>query len=241
MGLDYLTLGRGAPTLSGGESQRIRLASQLGSGLCGVLYVLDEPTIGLHPRDNTRLLARPAQAARPGQHAAGRRARPRSDRELPTTSADFGPARRQARRRDRRPGHARRRSPSDAASVTGPYLSGKKAIPIPTNRRMRDQTADVERSRRKRRSEEERSDGVRFAPLAMAGWKSSAPGTTTCATSTCAIPLGTLTAVTGVERQRQEFAGRRRAVRVAGPHAAPGERRFPARTTRSAASSTSTR
>src|SRR4029079_3165427 len=57
VGLEYLTLGRSAPTLSGGESQRIRLASQVGSGLCGVLYVLDEPTIGLHPRDNTRLIA----------------------------------------------------------------------------------------------------------------------------------------------------------------------------------------
>ena len=56
VGLDYLTLGRPAPTLSGGESQRIRLASQIGSGLTGVLYVLDEPTIGLHPRDNRRLL-----------------------------------------------------------------------------------------------------------------------------------------------------------------------------------------
>ena len=55
VGLDYLTLGRAAPTLSGGESQRIRLASQIGSGLSGVLYVLDEPTIGLHPRDNRRL------------------------------------------------------------------------------------------------------------------------------------------------------------------------------------------
>src|SRR5205807_7880698 len=52
VGLDYLTLSRPAPTLSGGESQRIRLASQIGSGLTGVLYVLDEPTIGLHPRDN---------------------------------------------------------------------------------------------------------------------------------------------------------------------------------------------
>ena len=56
VGLDYLSLARGTPTLSGGESQRIRLASQIGSGLTGVLYVLDEPTIGLHPRDNARLL-----------------------------------------------------------------------------------------------------------------------------------------------------------------------------------------
>jgi excinuclease ABC subunit A len=56
VGLDYLTLSRGSGTLSGGESQRIRLASQIGSGLTGVLYVLDEPSIGLHQRDNERLL-----------------------------------------------------------------------------------------------------------------------------------------------------------------------------------------
>ncbi len=56
VGLDYLTLSRSSGTLSGGESQRIRLASQIGSGLSGVLYVLDEPSIGLHQRDNERLL-----------------------------------------------------------------------------------------------------------------------------------------------------------------------------------------
>ena len=56
VGLEYLTLDRTAPTLSGGEMQRIRLASQIGSGLVGVLYILDEPSIGLHQRDNDRLL-----------------------------------------------------------------------------------------------------------------------------------------------------------------------------------------
>ena len=56
VGLDYLTLSRASGTLSGGESQRIRLATQIGSGLTGVLYVLDEPSIGLHQRDNARLL-----------------------------------------------------------------------------------------------------------------------------------------------------------------------------------------
>src|SRR5699024_4657626 len=56
VGLDYLSLGRAAGTLSGGEAQRIRLATQIGSGLVGVLYVLDEPSIGLHQRDNHRLL-----------------------------------------------------------------------------------------------------------------------------------------------------------------------------------------
>ena len=56
VGLDYLSLSRGSATLSGGEAQRIRLATQIGSKLRGVLYVLDEPSIGLHPRDNDRLL-----------------------------------------------------------------------------------------------------------------------------------------------------------------------------------------
>src|SRR5204862_718034 len=56
VGLDYLSLERSADTLSGGESQRIRLASQIGSGLTGVMYVLDEPSIGLHQRDNARLI-----------------------------------------------------------------------------------------------------------------------------------------------------------------------------------------
>ena len=57
VGLEYLTLSRSSGTLSGGESQRIRLATQIGSGLTGVLYILDEPSIGLHQRDNDRLLA----------------------------------------------------------------------------------------------------------------------------------------------------------------------------------------
>ena len=57
VGMDYLSLARSSGTLSGGEAQRIRLATQIGSGLVGVLYVLDEPTIGLHPRDSMRLAA----------------------------------------------------------------------------------------------------------------------------------------------------------------------------------------
>ena len=74
VGLDYLTLGRAAGTLSGGEAQRIRLATQIGSRLVGVLYILDEPSIGLHQRDNDRLLDAGAPA-RPGQHRARGRAR----------------------------------------------------------------------------------------------------------------------------------------------------------------------
>ncbi len=64
VGLGYLTLNRESGTLSGGEAQRIRLATQIGSGLAGVLYVLDEPSIGLHQRDNARLLGTLAPTAR---------------------------------------------------------------------------------------------------------------------------------------------------------------------------------
>ncbi len=75
VGLDYLTLSRSAGTLAGGEAQRIRLASQIGSGLVGTLYVLDEPSIGLHQRDNRRLIDTLHAAARPRQHGDRGRAR----------------------------------------------------------------------------------------------------------------------------------------------------------------------
>ncbi len=74
VGLGYLTLDRESGTLSGGEAQRIRLATQIGSGLAGVLYVLDEPSIGLHQRDNARLLGTLAPAARSWQFRYRRRA-----------------------------------------------------------------------------------------------------------------------------------------------------------------------
>ncbi len=65
VGLNYLSLDRSAETLSGGEAQRIRLASQIGAGLVGVMYVLDEPSIGLHQRDNDRLLGTTSPPCRP--------------------------------------------------------------------------------------------------------------------------------------------------------------------------------
>ena len=75
VGTDYLTLDRPADTLSGGERQRVRLATGIGSGLVGVLYLLDEPSIGLHPRDNDRLIAALRELAAAGQHGRRRRAR----------------------------------------------------------------------------------------------------------------------------------------------------------------------
>jgi excinuclease ABC subunit A len=135
VGLDYLTLGRAAPTLSGGEAQRIRLASQVGSGLCGVLYVLDEPTIGLHPRDNSRLVA----ALHKLRDLGNTLLVVEHDREVIASSdglCDFGPG------SGRLGGQILASGPpakvaKTRGSVTGPYLSGKKSIGIPKNRRLR--------------------------------------------------------------------------------------------------------
>ncbi len=134
VGLGYLTLARPAPTLSGGEMQRIRLAAQVGSGLCGVLYVLDEPTIGLHPHDNRRLL----EALRKLRDLGNTLLMVEHDREVIANAdrlLDFGPgAGRQGGRivAQGTPAEVCRRR----GSVTGPYLSGKKAIAVPANRRM---------------------------------------------------------------------------------------------------------
>jgi excinuclease ABC subunit A len=133
VGLEYLTLSRGAGTLSGGESQRIRLASQIGSGLTGVLYVLDEPSIGLHQRDNDRLLAtlkrlrdlgnsvlvveHDEDAIRQADHVVdmGPGAGVHGGRVIAEgTVADIVAA---------------------PESITGQYLSGAKVIPIPAKRR----------------------------------------------------------------------------------------------------------
>ncbi|MDA1049754.1 MAG: excinuclease ABC subunit UvrA [Planctomycetota bacterium] len=134
VGLEYLTIGRGAATLSNGEAQRIRLASQLGSGLCGVLYVLDEPTIGLHPRDNTRLLA----ALHRLRDLGNTLLIVEHDRDVIDGSdyiCDFGPA------AGKNGGQIVAEGTVDQlikqqASVTGPYLSGRKAIPVPRTRRV---------------------------------------------------------------------------------------------------------
>ena len=133
VGLDYVSLSRGAATLSNGEAQRIRLASQLGSGLCGVLYVLDEPTIGLHPRDNHRLLS----ALHKLRDLGNTLLVIEHDREVIEGSdylSDFGPGAGKLGGRIVASG-----TPSQVArkraSVTGPYLSGKKSIVVPSNRR----------------------------------------------------------------------------------------------------------
>ena len=134
VGLHYLTLARGAATLSNGEAQRIRLASQLGSGLCGVLYVLDEPTIGLHPRDNRLLL----KALHKLRDLGNTLIVVEHDREVIEGSdyiCDFGPAAGKLGGEIVAQGTPRQLA-RQATSLTGPYLSGAKAIPIPANRRM---------------------------------------------------------------------------------------------------------
>ena len=133
LGLDYLTLDRPADTLSGGELQRVRLVTGLGSGLVGVCYVLDEPSIGLHPRDNQRLIDAMPQFAGPRQHRAGRRARRRD--HAPSRLADRpragrGPSRRADRGR-RHPGRRRRQS-----GIAHRALPERRpAIPVPERRR----------------------------------------------------------------------------------------------------------
>ena len=109
VGVGYLTLDRSAATLSGGESQRIRLATQIGSKLMGVLYVLDEPSIGLHQRDNRKLLDTLLELRDLGNTVHRRRAR-RGDDPRRRLRHRPRPARRRARRRDRGRGDARSRS-----------------------------------------------------------------------------------------------------------------------------------
>ena len=133
VGLDYLNLSRNSGTLSGGESQRIRLASQIGSGLTGVLYVLDEPSIGLHQRDNARLLV-----SLKGLRDLGNSVLVvEHDEEAIMTAdhvIDMGPA------AGVHGGHiVAEGTPADIManpkSVTGAYLTGAREIPVPEQRR----------------------------------------------------------------------------------------------------------
>lgn len=163
VGLPYLTLHRAAPTLSGGEAQRIRLASQIGSGLSGVLYVLDEPTIGMHSRDTQRLVAALLKLRDLGNTLLvvehDREVIRQADRLL-----DFGPRAGNAggrvvaqgtpaeltrgnvgtwergdvstwERGNKAPDGSSPATPAADESLTRAYLSGAAAIPIPSNRR----------------------------------------------------------------------------------------------------------
>src|SRR6202035_3153836 len=134
VGLDYLGLDRGAGTLSGGEAQRIRLASQVGSGLTGVMYILEEPSIVLHQRDNERLLGtlkrlrdlgntvivveHDEDAIRAADYVVD--LGPGAGAHGGTVVAVGGPAEIEA----------------NPASLTGAYLAGRKSIPVPRQRHL---------------------------------------------------------------------------------------------------------
>jgi len=169
VGLDYLTLSRSSGTLSGGESQRIRLASQIGSGLTGVLYVLDEPSIGLHQRDNARLLVTLRHLRDLGNTVLV----VEHDEDAILTAdyvVDIGPG------AGVHGGEIIAKGTPDevmgnSASLTGQYLTGKRQIPLPKTRRKPDKNRTL------------KVIGARENNLQNV---------------TAEIPLGVLTCVTGV-------------------------------------------
>lgn len=169
VGLDYLTLSRSSGTLSGGESQRIRLASQIGSGLSGVLYVLDEPSIGLHQRDNERLLATLFKLRDLGNSVLV----VEHDEDAILTAdhvIDLGPRAGVHGGEIVAQGKPGEISKSDR-SITGKYLSGAEKIEIPERRRWA-------------------SDGKHVGIVGASG--------NNLKTVDAEIPLGTFTCVTGV-------------------------------------------
>ena len=133
VGLNYLNLGRAAGSLSGGEAQRIRLATQIGSGLTGVLYVLDEPSIGLHQRDNRRLIETLVKLKNLGNTLIV----VEHDEDTIRTAdwiVDIGPG---AGEHGGTVVHSGSYDEliENTASITGDYLSGRKSIPVPATRR----------------------------------------------------------------------------------------------------------
>ena len=133
VGLEYLTLARSSGTLSGGESQRIRLASQIGSGLTGVLYVLDEPSIGLHQRDNDRLLQTLKNLRDQGNTVIVVEHDEEAIREADYVF-DIGPG--AGVHGGQVVSHGTpEQVANDPASLTGQYLTGKRKIAVPTKRR----------------------------------------------------------------------------------------------------------
>jgi excinuclease ABC subunit A len=163
VGLDYLTLDRTAPTLAGGESQRIRLASQIGAGLVGVLYILDEPSVGLHARDNQRLLDSLCRLRDMGNTVIIVEHDEQTMR-VADEIIDFGPG----------PGIrggkivARGDIAKIAASnrsITGKYLRGDEEIEIPKKRRK----VEPARSRRAGARKQGRAGSARRGPKANSG------------------------------------------------------------------------
>ncbi|WP_250443565.1 excinuclease ABC subunit UvrA [Actinotalea sp. C106] len=141
VGLDYLSLERPAGTLSGGEAQRIRLATQIGSGLVGVLYVLDEPSIGLHQRDNRRLIDTLTRLRDLGNTLIV----VEHDEDTIRTAdwiVDIGPGAGEHGGRVVHSGDLDGLLASDE-SVTGAYLAGRRSIPMPAERRAPDPSREI--------------------------------------------------------------------------------------------------
>ena len=169
VGLDYLTLSRSAATLSGGEAQRIRLATQIGSGLVGVMYVLDEPSIGLHQRDNDRMIAT-LQRLRDLGNTLIVVEHDQETIEKADWLVDVGPGAGENGGRIVYSGPAKGITAA-SASITGDYLAGRRRIDVPKKRRHADQS-------RMLRIIGARENNLRGIDVG--------------------IPLGTLTLITGV-------------------------------------------
>ena len=141
VGLDYLSMARGAATLSGGEAQRIRLATQIGSGLVGVLYVLDEPSIGLHQRDNTRLIETLQRLRDLGNTLIV----VEHDEDTIRSAdwiVDIGPGAGELGGEVVYSGNVEGLARAEG-SVTGDYLARRRQIEIPATRRKRDRNREV--------------------------------------------------------------------------------------------------
>ena len=186
VGLGYLPLDRSAPTLSGGEAQRIRLAAQLGSNLQGVCYVLDEPTIGLHPRDNQRAARRAGRAREDTATRWWWSSTTRTPSAAPTTSSTSGPAPACAAAKSWPPARSRS-SRTIPRPITGRFL----AKPLHAFRRA------APRHRRARAAAHARQ---RRAAQRVARWTSPCPWAGWCV-------------VTGVSGSGKSTRGARRAVR----------------------------
>ena len=191
VGLHYLTLDRTMPTLSGGESQRIRLAGQIGRALTGVLYVLDEPTIGLHPRDNGRLISALNRLRDLGNTVL----LVEHDREVIEAADrlyDFGPGAGRLGGRITAAGTPQEITAAKDGSLTGAFLSGRRGIAVPMHRRM-------ERVAEKSAKPHASKPTTLYTKPPGGGWLEM----TGCRHNNLRgvdlrIPLGTLTCVTGV-------------------------------------------
>ena len=202
VGLSYLSLARTLPTLSGGECQRIRLAGQIGRALTGVLYVLDEPTIGLHPRDNGRLLT----ALKKLRDLGNTLILVEHDREVLGAADrlyDFGPGAGRLGGTVTAEGSPKQIG-RDGASLTGRFLSGRREIAIPVERRMkseRERGEEGEKPQKRKRSSSSSPPPPLppSPPLHRPGWLELLGARHHNLRNVhLKIPLGTLTVVTGV-------------------------------------------